>query len=101
MPNGFVSRVQSAMQILLPREHDFFALFHSLADQGMAASTCLEKLVADYSRLDLSVQQIDEIEHDSDNIVHEIIHKLNATFVTPVLLDREDIYRIAEKLDDT
>lgn len=101
MPNGFISRVQSVMQGLLPREHDFFALFHQLADQSVEAATCLTKLVADFSRLELSVQQIDEIEHKADGIVHEIVRKLNATFVTPVLLDREDIYRIAEKLDDT
>jgi uncharacterized protein len=99
--SSFVSRVQNVMQSLLPREHDFFALFHSLADKGLEAATCLSKVVADFSRLDLSVQQIDEIEHQSDQIVHDIVHKLNTTFVTPVLLDREDIYRIAEKLDDT
>jgi uncharacterized protein Yka (UPF0111/DUF47 family) len=101
MPNGFVARVQSVMQSLLPREHDFFALFRQLGDLSVEASTCLNKLVDDFTRLDLSVQQIDEIEHRADSLVHEIIHKLNATFVTPVGLDREDIYRIAETLDDT
>jgi len=89
------------MQSLLPREHDFFALFHSVADRSVEAATCLQKLVDDFSRLELSVQLIDEIEHQADQTVHEIVHKLNATFVTPVLLDREDIYRIAETLDDT
>lgn len=89
------------MQSLLPREHDFFALFHDLADQSVAAATCLHKLIEDYSRLELSVQQIDEIEHQSDQIVHGIVHKLNTTFVTPAILDREDIYNIADTLDDT
>jgi uncharacterized protein len=98
---GFVSRVQLVMQSLLPREHDFFALFHSVADRSVEAADCLQKLVDDFSRLELSVQLIDEIEHQSDQTVHEIVHKLNATFVTPVLLDREDIYTIAEALDDT
>ena len=101
MRNGFVSRVQYVMQSLLPREHDFFALFHDLADKSVEAATCLQGLVDDFSRLDLSVQRIDEIEHQADQIVHGIVRKLNATFVTPVLLDREDIYTIAEKLDDT
>ena len=101
MPNGFISRVQNVMQSLLPREHDFFALFHNLADQSVEAASCMEKLVADFGRLELSVQLIDEIEHKADGIVHEIVHKLNATFVTPVVLDREDICQIAERLDDT
>ena len=101
MPNGFVSRVQNVMQSLLPREHDFFSLFHDLADQAVLSADCLEKLMNDFRRLDLAVQEIDDLEHKADAIVHDIVRKLNATFVTPVLLDREDIYTIAEKLDDT
>jgi predicted phosphate transport protein (TIGR00153 family) len=89
------------MQRLLPREHHFFALFHDLAEQGVQAAECLEKLMNDFQRLDLAVEQVDEIEHKADAIVHDIVRKLNATFVTPVLLDREDIYTIAERLDDT
>ncbi len=101
MPNGFVARVQNVMQSLLPREHYFFSLFHDLATQAVEAADCLERLMEDFSRLDLSVEQIDEIEHKADAIVHDIVRKLNATFVTPVLLDREDIYTVAESLDST
>lgn len=100
MPKGFIGRVQNVMQSLLPREHDFFRLFHSLADQSVRAAECLDKLLNDYKRLDLAVEQIDDIEHQADSVVHEIVRKLNATFVTPVLFDREDIYRMAETLDD-
>jgi predicted phosphate transport protein (TIGR00153 family) len=45
-----------------------------------------------------SQRQIKELEHKGDSITHEIINKLNKTFITP--LDREDIYALASKLDD-
>jgi predicted phosphate transport protein (TIGR00153 family) len=42
--------------------------------------------------------EIKEIEHKCDFITHEIIQRLNRTFVTP--LDREDIHALARSLDD-
>ena len=99
MSNGFVGRVQNVMQSLLPREHDFFALFHQLADQAQRAAALLEALLEDFDRLDLAVREIDQLEHEADTIVHEIVRKLDTTFVTPVLFDREDIYHMAESLD--
>ena len=43
-------------------------------------------------------EEIKEIEHICDELTHEIIQRLNRTFVTP--LDREDIHTLAQRLDD-
>src|SRR5690348_10018871 len=43
-------------------------------------------------------EEIKEIEHKCDFLTHEIIQRLNRTFVTP--LDREDIHALARSLDD-
>jgi predicted phosphate transport protein (TIGR00153 family) len=43
-------------------------------------------------------RQIKELEHKGDKLTHEIINKLNTTFVTP--FDREDIYALCRALDD-
>jgi predicted phosphate transport protein (TIGR00153 family) len=37
-------------------------------------------------------------EHAGDDATHAIFHQLNSSFITP--FDREDIYRLASKLDD-
>ena len=37
-------------------------------------------------------------EQEGDRITHDIIQRLNSTFVTPI--DREDIYALASALDD-
>src|SRR4030095_9013372 len=42
--------------------------------------------------------EIKEVEHKCDNLTHEIIQRLNRTFVTPI--DREDIHALARSLDD-
>ncbi len=98
--NGVLHRLQRVMRAFLPEEQDFFVLFASAADKAVEAAECLHKLMEDYRRLPLAVEQIDDIENEGDEIVHETIQKLNRTFVTPALFDREDIYRLAECLDD-
>jgi predicted phosphate transport protein (TIGR00153 family) len=39
-----------------------------------------------------------DVEHANDEVTHTVMRQLNQTFVTP--FDREDIYRLASKLDD-
>ena len=98
--DGVLHRLQRIMRAFLPEEQDFFVLFGSAADKAVEAAECLDKLMSDYSRLALAVEQINDIEDEGDEIVHETVRKLNTTFVTPILFDREDIYRLAECLDD-
>lgn len=98
--DGVLRRIQRVLRAFLPEEQDFFVLFASGADKAVEAAECLDKLMNDYGRLALAVEQIDDIEGEGDEIVHETVQKLNTTFVTPALFDREDIYRLAECLDD-
>jgi uncharacterized protein len=44
------------------------------------------------------VDEIKEVEHKCDHLTHQIIQRLNSTFVTPI--DREDIHALAKSLDD-
>ncbi len=83
---------------LIPREEKFYADFIALADQLVTAAGLLDRMMAsdppDWSLAD----QIQQVEHDCDTITHEIIQRLNRTFVTPI--DREDIHSLAKSLDD-
>lgn len=95
-----LGRLQRVMRAFLPQEQDFFELFSLAADKGVEAAECLDNLMNNYRRLEVAVEDIDKIEHQADEIVHDVVRKLNTTFVTPALFDREDIYRLAECLDD-
>ncbi len=83
---------------LLPKEEKFFQLFKEMTTNIIAGSQLLKDMLDNFENPAESQRKIKEIEHKGDSITHEIIQKLNKTFITP--LDREDIYALASKLDD-
>jgi hypothetical protein len=83
---------------LLPREEKFFDLFEQQATHIVSASRVLEELTLDYADAKAKAQQIKDLEHAGDTLTHEIVRRLNTTFITPI--DREDIYALASRLDD-
>ncbi len=83
---------------LIPREEKFYADFTALADQLVVGAGLLERMLASDPPDWSLAHQIQDVEHDCDTITHEIIQRLNRTFVTPI--DREDIHSLAKSLDD-
>jgi predicted phosphate transport protein (TIGR00153 family) len=84
---------------LLPREEKFYALFLQQADYiCQAASLLHDAVTADVSRLRATAKEILGLEHAGDRVIHELLKKLNQTFITP--LDPEDIHNLSSKLDD-
>ncbi len=83
---------------LLPREEIFFDLFNQAADNTLAAARMLRDLLDDYHDVESRARAIKTLEDKGDEITHEIITRLNRTFVVP--LDREDIFALAKQLDD-
>jgi predicted phosphate transport protein (TIGR00153 family) len=83
---------------LIPREEKFYTDFQALADELQRGASLLEEMLAlDHPVWD-KADEIKEVEHKCDSLTHEIIKRLNRTFVTP--LDREDIHALARSLDD-
>ena len=76
----------------------FFDLFSAAAENVRESVELLRDLVTDYHEVELKARRIQEREHEGDTITHEVIQRLNTTFITP--LDREDIYTLATALDD-
>jgi uncharacterized protein Yka (UPF0111/DUF47 family) len=83
---------------LIPREEKFYADFIALSDQLVIGARLLDQLLADDTPDFSKANDIREVEERCDSITHEIFHRLNRTFVTP--LDREDIHGLARSLDD-
>ena len=83
---------------LIPREEKFCADFQSLADELKRGARLLEDMLAPEHPAWDKADEIKEAEHKCDQLTHEIIQRLNRTFVTP--LDREDIFNLARSLDD-
>jgi len=83
---------------LLPREERFYNDFQALADELKRGAKLLEEMVGPEHPIWDKADEIKEVEHKCDFLTHEIIQRLNRTFVTP--LDREDIHELARSLDD-
>jgi predicted phosphate transport protein (TIGR00153 family) len=82
----------------LPKEFNFFDLFERQVQYAVDASTCFKELVLKGVVEEASLAKIQEIEHQGDEVAHEIINRLDKTFITP--FDREDIHTLAKELDD-
>lgn len=83
---------------LMPRKSIFFTQFQKHAENTREAALALADLLENFQDVERKVGNIHAIEHYGDNLTHEIVRELNATFVTP--LDREDILGLASRLDD-
>ena len=77
---------------------DYYDLFVKSATYFNKGTLMLDAVMMDYSTAEKEVKKIIDLEHKADRVNDEIIDKLNRTFITPI--DREDIYSIANALDD-
>jgi len=82
----------------LPRQEKFYPEFVALAEEMRTGARLLEQMLATDPPEWLRADEIKEIEHKCDVLTHQIIQRLNKTFVTPI--DREDIHVLARTLDD-
>ena len=97
-PSGSVGLAMRLSNVIAPRDREFFDLFEEAGGNIERAASLLEQMLADYpDRSDLA-RDILICEQEGDRITHDIIRRLNETFVTPI--DREDIHSLASALDD-
>jgi uncharacterized protein len=83
---------------LIPREVRFFEQFEQQSANIKRAAGFLHELIYNFADARAKAHAIKEVEHEADVITHEIVKRLNTTFITPI--DREDIYALASRLDD-
>lgn len=83
---------------LIPRDTKFFELFADIATNLGQGARLLKRTLDDFQDVEARVSELKEIEHRGDEMTHNILTKLNQTFITP--FDREDIHRLASSLDD-
>ena len=82
---------------LIPKEQGYFRLFSELAANLDAAAQLLVKFMNDGDRQSIAAAIL-EHEHVGDKMVHDIVRRLNKSFITPI--DREDIYDLVATADE-
>jgi predicted phosphate transport protein (TIGR00153 family) len=83
---------------LIPRSGRFYDLFEESARKLVTTSEALTDLLTHFENVESKTAHIKDLEHEADNITHEIYLQVHKTFVTP--LDREDIAALAQRMDD-
>ena len=84
--------------LFAPRDRAYFELFEEAGQNVARAADLLDRLLVNYPDSRELAAEILACEHEGDRITHDIIDRLNHTFVTPI--DREDILALASALDD-
>ena len=82
----------------LPKEFNFFDLFEKQVKYAVEAASYFKELVSKTNVDEESLENMHRLEHEGDEVTHEIFERLNKTFITP--FDREDIHALAKELDD-
>ena len=83
---------------LIPREESFYDLFVKQAEVLVEGAKQLQDIVTNFDDVAAKARRLHDIEHEADEVTHEVMRRLNTTFVTP--LDREDIHELASSMDD-
>jgi predicted phosphate transport protein (TIGR00153 family) len=91
-------RVARLSQVFAPRDREFFDLFEEAGGNIARAADLLDQMLSSWPDRKELARDILVCEQEGDRITHDIIHRLNQTFVTPI--DREDILELASTLDD-
>ena len=92
--------INSFISFLLPRDKSFYPLFEKAAENLKACSDNLYLAVTAQEpekRIEY-MRMVEKLEHEGDEIAHEIFNELGKNFITP--FDREDIHRLISCLDD-
>ena len=86
------------MQLFAPGDREFFDLFEEAGTNTVRAADLLDQLLRGWPESKELGRELPICEQEGDRITHDLIRKVNETFVTPI--EREDILTLASGLDD-
>lgn len=83
---------------IFPKEIDFFEMFEKAALNVHKGAGSLVEMMENFQEAESKAKDIRDAEQEGDMLTHEVMRRLNKTFITP--LDREDIHALISRLDD-
>ncbi|OGS20581.1 MAG: hypothetical protein A3J83_02750 [Elusimicrobia bacterium RIFOXYA2_FULL_40_6] len=88
----------SILTRFFPNKFNIFDLYEKQISYAVEAAKYFREIVSKGTINAASLEKIHDLEHQGDDVAHEIIEQLNKTFITP--FDREDIHSLAKEIDD-
>jgi predicted phosphate transport protein (TIGR00153 family) len=83
---------------IIPQDKVFFNLLEEQAELAVKVAELFQTMIREYSTFEVLIQRMKVMEHEGDELVHQIIQKLHRSFITPI--DHEDISKLASLYDD-
>ncbi len=83
---------------LVPKDRVFFDLFNQAGQNTLRGARLLKEMLESWPEDHGLAREILLVEQEGDRITHDIVQRVNSTFVTPI--DGGDIYALATQLDD-
>lgn len=86
------------MQMKSKKDAAIYLLLESQANLATRSAEKFLEMANDFTRLDKYAKELEDLEHEGDELTHELQNKIAATFITP--LDKEDLKELSQALDD-
>lgn len=86
------------MKLKAKKEPSLYQLLEDQAHVATKAAHALQQLSRDFSHMTESNEHIKKLEHEGDELTHELQNRIATTFITP--LDKEDLRALSQDLDD-
>jgi predicted phosphate transport protein (TIGR00153 family) len=83
---------------IIPQDKLFFNLLEEQSELVLKAAKLFKKMLNEPENFATNVKRMKLIEHEGDEIVHKMIHKLHKSFITPI--DQEDLANLTSLYDD-
>jgi len=83
---------------IIPQDRVFYDLLDRESATVLRGAIKLEDAVKSFDRMEERRKEFKDIEHNGDEIVHDIYERVNRSFITPI--DQEDLTRLASSYDD-
>ncbi|MCK5628507.1 DUF47 domain-containing protein [Candidatus Bathyarchaeota archaeon] len=83
---------------IIPQDKIFYNLLEEQAELVVKAAELFQTMLREYDSFDVLITRMKILEHEGDEIVHNIIRRLHKSFITPI--DQEDISKLASLYDD-
>jgi predicted phosphate transport protein (TIGR00153 family) len=76
----------------------YYDLLDAQAEAAHRAAKTFHALVGDFGNIADYLKQLEQIEHEADELTHSFVNRVNTQFITP--LDKEDMHVLTARLDD-
>jgi hypothetical protein len=83
---------------IIPQDKIFFDILQEQSELVLKAAQLFKKMLDEPENYPTNVKRMKLIEHEGDEIVHRMIHRLHKSFITPI--DQEDLANLTSLYDD-